>query len=847
MMDETIKYTPMMMQYLEEKKKLQDCIVFYRLGDFYEMFFEDAKTASQELDLVLTGRNAGVEDKIPMCGIPYHAATGYIQRLTQKGYKVAIVEQLEDPATAKGIVSRGCIKIVTPGTVMDENANEKESVYIAAFYDFQYGLAAVFCEMTTGECHAQLVNRNTAAIQKLCLGSNVKEIVIQSSFDRKYRKMIEDFGMITLSPFDDKQLKDEYTHLVSHIDSIHIHSAFALLTNYLDETQKRPMAHLNPVSMLNDEDYMQMDYATKQNLELTQALRVNSKSQTLYTFLDHCQSAMGSRELRRWIEYPLVDKTAIEKRQDAIDFLNGNFILKDELREHLSHVYDLERLSARIAYGSANPRDCIRLYQTLSAIPAIMEIFSECKPYAHFSKIDPCADLKAMLDGAFVDTPPNNIKDGGIFVDGYNAELDELKRIGKNGQDWILDLEMRERERTQIKNLKIGYNRVFGYYIEVTKSNIAQVKDEFGYVRKQTLTNAERYITEELKEKEDAILHAQERSIRMEIELFNQLLVSIKAYLPKLHDLAQSCATIDALYSLAIISNENGYVRPEFHDEKTIECIDGRHPILEKILKGSRYIANSLEMDENQHVVLITGPNMGGKSTYMRQVACIVILAQIGCFVPAKKANLPIFDKIFTRIGASDDIMSGQSTFMVEMIEANNALMNATENSLILFDEIGRGTSTYDGMSLAHAMIEYIDQKIKAKTLFSTHYHELTKLEDQYTTIQNKHVEVHEENDHVTFLYKVNPGKADKSYGINVARLAKLPDLILERAKQILAGLESQQAPDLEAASHFEFKQEENRFEKEICEQIKEIDLDAMSAREALDYLYKIKLKIQKK
>ena len=846
-MSEQLTYTPMMVQYLEVKKNLQDCIVFYRLGDFYEMFFEDAKTASQELDLVLTGRNAGVEDKIPMCGIPYHAASGYVQRLTQKGYKVAIVEQLEDPSTAKGIVQRGVTKIVTPGTLMDESVNEKESVYIASLYDYQYGIAAVFCEMTTGEVHAQCVDRSANAIQRLCLGSDVREVVISSNFDKKYVKMIEDFGMITISPFNDLDLSPTYEHLVAHIESQYIKNAFALLTNYLDETQKRQMAHLTSVSVLNDEDYMQMDYSTKQNLELTQPLRMNSKSQTLFTFLDHCQSAMGSRELRRWIEYPLVNQSSIQQREDAIDFLNGNFILKDELREQLSHVYDLERLSARIAYGSANPRDCVRLYQTLSAVPAIFNLFKECKPYAYFTKIDPCDKLKMMLEGAFVDNPPIHTKDGGIFVEGYNSELDELKRIGKSGQDWILDLEMRERERTNIKNLKIGYNRVFGYYIEVTKGSIAQVKDEFGYVRKQTLTNAERYVTQELKEKEDAILHAQERSIRMEVELFNQLVGKIKTYLPKLHDIAMACATIDALYSLAVVSNENGYVRPQFHEEKRIECIEARHPILEKILKGTRYIANSLVMDEEENVVLITGPNMGGKSTYMRQCACIVILAQIGCFVPAKKAVLPIFDKIFTRIGASDDIMSGQSTFMVEMTEANNALTNATEHSLILFDEIGRGTSTYDGMSLAHAMIEYIDQKIKAKTLFSTHYHELTMLSEQYPSIKNKHVVVHEENDHVTFLYQVKNGKADKSYGINVARLAKLPDALLTRAKQILSGLESQASFDLELAGEYVFEKEDYQFEIELVNQIKEIDLDALSPREAMEYLYQIKQKINQK
>lgn len=844
-MSEEVKYTPMMMQYLEHKKNYQDCIVFYRLGDFYEMFFDDAKIASQELDLVLTGRNAGVEDKVPMCGIPYHAANGYIQRLTQKGYKVAIIEQLEEPTAGK-IVQRGCIKIVTPGTWMDEGTDEKESYYIASIADTQFELSIVYCEITTGECFAQKADRNINALTRLCLSKNVREIVVSSKFDSKFKKIIEDL-QITLSINDNLYCKDVYLPLISHIDEQGIRFAFSQLTNYLEDTQKMTMSHLNRVEVIAEEETMQMDFSTRQNLELTQPIRVNSKSQTLWSFLDHCESAMGSRMLRRWIEAPLIDIKEIEKREDAIDFLNCNFIIKDELKEYLSNVYDLERLCARIAIATANPRDLIRLSQTLSVVPKIFDIIKDCKPYAYLAKCDNCQDLYEKLEGSFMDNPPIHIKDGNIFVDGYNSELDEYRKLGRNGQDWILEFESKEREKTQIKNLKVGYNRVFGYYIEVSKGNVPLVKEEFGYVRKQTLTNCERYVTQELKEKEDAILHAQEKSIRLEVNLYNQLLEDIKKYLPKLHEIANACAIIDCLYSLAVVSNENGYVRPKFTDSNAIEIIDGRHPILEKLLKGNRYIPNSLIMDENVDISIITGPNMGGKSTFMRQIASIVILAQIGCFVPAKKAILPVFDKIFTRIGASDDIMSGQSTFMVEMSEANHALTNATIHSLILFDEIGRGTSTYDGMSIAHAMIEYINQTIHAKTLFSTHYHELTSLEEEYKSIQNLHVDVHEENDHVTFLYKVIPGKADKSYGINVARLAKLPESVLERANQILAGLENQKQLDLGLASKFEFKKEENLFEKKLCEQISNIDLDSISPKEALTYLYEIQDKIKNK
>ncbi len=786
------KYTPMMNHYIEIKEKHPDAIVFYRLGDFYEMFFEDAKTASSELDLVLTGRNAGAEEKVPMCGIPFHAATGYIQRLIQKGYKVAIVEQMEDPTQAKGLVKRDVIKIVTPGTIMDEAQDEKAGVYIASLYDYQYGLAVVLCEMTTGEMRAQLIDKQVMAIQKVLLGNNVAEVVIEPSFDKKIRKMIEEMETVTISQEADHTCKEEYAYLLSAVEDERIQRSFATLTNYLNETQKRSMAHLNPVEMMNETDFLQMDYNTRVNLELSQAQRTNSKSLTLWSFLDKCQSAMGSRLLKKWIEYPLVQQQAIHQRLDAIEFLNDNFITKDELREHLSGVYDLERLSARVAYGNANPRDVLRLVKTLEHAPDIFNIFKECPSYREFQRVDPCRALYEMLQGAIIDNPPLHLKEGGVFVDGYHQELDQLREIGKNGKHWILELEAKEKERTGVKSLKIGYNRVFGYYIEVTKANLSQIQPEFGYVRKQTLANAERFITEELKEKEDAIVHAQERSIRLEQELFNHLLDQIKVYLPKLHDLAHALATIDALYSLAEISGENGYVRPQFHDKDHFELTEARHPILEKLMKkNGHYVSNGLLMDETNSILMITGPNMGGKSTYMRQTALLVIMAQLGCFVPAKKAILPIFDQIFTRIGASDDIMSGQSTFMVEMTEANHALQHATEHSLILFDEIGRGTSTYDGMALAQAMLEYIEQNIHAKTLFSTHYHELTQLSKYHQGIRNVHVEVHEENETVTFLYRVNEGKADKSYGINVAALAKLPDTVLVRAKQILAGLEA--------------------------------------------------------
>lgn len=836
-------YTPMMKHYLELKEQHEDAIIFYRLGDFYEMFFEDAKTASSELDLVLTGRNAGVEERVPMCGIPHHAAKGYIQRLIQKGYKVAIVEQLEDPALAKGLVKRDVIKIVTPGTIMDEVSDEKTTVYIASLHDFQFGLAVILCEMTTGELRAQLIDKHVMAIQKVLLGNNVREIVIQEKFDKKIVKMIEEMQTITVSFHNDNALKEEYRHLLNGIEDDRVETAFGVLTNYLDETQKRNMAHLNAVEMVYENDFLQMDFSTKQNLELTSSLRSNSRSQTLWSFLDKCRSSMGSRLLKKWIEYPLVDTAMINRRLDAVEYLNDNFITKDELREHLGFVYDMERLSARVAYGSANPRDILRLIKTLDHTPQIFELFHDCSAYEEFQSIDPCRELYDMIEGAIIDNPPLTLKDGGVFVEGYNEELDQVREIGKNGKNWILELENKERERTGVKSLKIGYNRVFGYYIEVTKTNLDSIKDEFGYVRKQTLTNAERFITQELKDKEDAIVHAQERSIRLEAELFNHLLNQIKVYLPKLHDLSHALATIDALYALAEISSENGYTRPQFHIGHSIHMKEARHPILDRMMKTTRYVSNDLEMGEDNDILMITGPNMGGKSTYMRQTVLLVIMAQIGCFVPAKKAEMPIFDQIFTRIGASDDIMSGQSTFMVEMIEANNALQNATANSLILFDEIGRGTSTYDGMALAQAMIEYIMRNIKAKTLFSTHYHELTEMAEKNAGIRNVHVDVHEEDDKVTFLYRVLDGKADKSYGINVARLAHLPSSVLERAKQILDNLELQPNMVKEVKPPLVIEKE-NPQHMQIINQVKQVDVNKMTPMEAMQFLYELKEKM---
>ena len=841
-MAEKNKYTPMMQHYLQMKKENPDAIIFYRLGDFYEMFFDDAKTASLELDLVLTGRNAGVEEKVPMCGVPHHAANSYIQRLIQKGYKVAIVEQVEDPALAKGLVQREVIRIVTPGTLMDEQSDERTSSYIASVYDYQYGLCVVLCEMTTGELKAQLMDKSVISLQKVLLQNNVREIVVEHQFDRRLRKMIEELQTITISSMEKDEIREIYQPLVQGIENQKVLHTFGLLMNYLDETQKRSMSHLQPLEMIYEQEFLQMDYSTKQNLELTSSQRNGNRQMTLWSFMDKCLSAMGSRMLKKWIEYPLIQRKEIEKRLDAVEYLSSEFLIRDELKEHLRYVYDLERLGARVAYGSASPRDVLRLVSTLEHAPVIFDLFKDCPSYQEYRNIDACQELHDRIDGAIVDEPPLTIKDGGVFVDGYNARLDELRGISRDGKSWILELEAREKERTGIRSLKIGYNRVFGYYIEIRKGSLDAIKPEFGYVRKQTLANAERFITDELKEKEELILHAQEEKIRLEAELFADLLNQIKVYLPKLHDLAQALATIDVLYALAVLAADHGYVRPQFHDGHAIDIVEGRHPILDSMMKKKRYVSNNLHMNERQTISIITGPNMGGKSTYMRQNALLVIMAQIGSFVPARKADLPIFDQIFTRIGASDDILIGKSTFMVEMMEANHALQHATDRSLILFDEIGRGTSTYDGMALAQAMIEYINENIHAKTLFSTHYHELTQLGEHSEEIRNIHVDVHEEDDHVTFLYRVVDGKADKSYGINVARLAKLPEVILQRAGQLLDALEREENHGVYQPQMLVVEKDDPK-QKEIMEMIDMIDINSMTPMEAMSFLYELKKK----
>ena len=834
------KYTPMMQHYLKMKEENPDAILFYRLGDFYEMFFDDAKLVSQELDLVLTGRSAGVEEKVPMCGVPFHAANSYISRLVKKGYKVAICEQLEDPSNAKGLVDRGIVKIVTPGTYMDSTMDAKTTNYMASCDISSFEITVVYCELSTGELKYQTLQRSLVALQKALLEQNVSELVCPMAMDKKWMSALEEMETILISKHKKSSVDSQDLPLLNGIESESLKEAFALLMAYLKDTQKQHIDHFLPIESMDKDKVLVMDYETKNHLELVSSQSTNSKAESLWSFMDKCQSAMGSRLLKRWIEYPLIDAKKIAKRQAAIKDLKENFMLRENLKEHLVYVYDMERLASRMAYGSASPRDVLQLVATLEHAKPILDLAISLDSYPEFSQVPDCQELYNEIKNAIVENPPLTLKEGGVFNDGYNQELDEVRRIAKKGKDFILELEAKERERTGVKSLKVGYNRIFGYFIEVRNGNLANIKDEFGYHAKQTLANATRFVTQELKEKEEQILHAQETKVKLEQSLFNDLLLRIKKDLFDLHACAQALSTIDVLVSLAILASEKGYVCPVFHPGYNVNVVEGKHPILDDRMKKKRYVSNDWKMSEDEHVQLITGPNMGGKSTYMRQNALLVVMAQMGSFIPAKIAELPIFDRIFTRIGASDDILTGKSTFMVEMMEANAALCYATKHSLILFDEIGRGTATYDGMALAQAMLEYIDEAIGAKTLFSTHYHELTDLEKEHPSMHNVHVDVREEKNEIEFRYRIIDGKADKSYGINVARLAHLPKVVLDRAAQLLTNFENQDNNQNYQPSLFVMEQVQPEKSK-LLQQLQELDIDSMTPRDALDCLYELK------
>lgn len=830
------KLSPMMLQYIDMKEKNMDVILFFRLGDFYEMFFEDALIASRELELTLTGKSAGLEDRIPMCGIPYHSVNPYIDKLIDKGYKVAICEQIEDPKTAKGVVKREVLQILSKGTMMNsEFLDEKTNNYIGNVIDLKYTYVISYADISTGEFYTTTSIYDSNSLVSLILSLNLKEIVVKNNFDNNVLNTLKNKYKVNISIFDEEIDVSEYTNIFSHIeDSKYIESIKHLLS-YLISTQKRSLNYLQKINIINTKSYLKLDINARRNLELTSSLRLKERTYSLLWLLDKTKTAMGSRMLKNWIENPLVDKNEINKRYDIVEKLETEFILKEELREYLYQVYDLERLCGRIGYGNTNGRDLLQLKNSLKVLPNIKSILDNLKYEKTIETLD---DLYELLQNSIDEDAPVTIKEGGIIKSGFNLELDELKENRSSGKDFVIKMESEERNRTGIKNLKVGYNKIFGYYIEVSKSNIGLIKEEYNYIRKQTLANCERYVTPLLKEKEALILGAEEKIINLEYNLFIEIKNKVQTYIKRIQNIAKVIAEIDVLQSFATISEENNYIRPIITDKRIVEIIDNRHPVVEKVLE-TPFVPNDILMDEKTNILIITGPNMAGKSTYMREFAITVIMAQIGCFVPAKKCTLPIFDQIFTRIGASDDLVSGDSTFMVEMKEANEAITNATNNSLIIFDELGRGTATYDGLSLAQAIIEYIHNNIKCKTLFSTHYHELTKLEDHFENLKNVHVSALEENGNITFLHKIKNGSVDKSYGIHVAKLANLPKSLIKRANEILSDYESN--GNIEIKNQISFDLDEKDEENIALEKLKQINPYEITPIEALNILYELK------
>lgn len=838
-------FSPMMMKYLEVKEQYKDTLLLYRLGDFYELFFEDAKIASRELELVLTGKDAGAEERVPMCGMPHHAVKGYIEKLIKKGYKVAIAEQLEDPSTAKGLVKRGVVQVITPGTMIDTGLEEKRNNYIAAIEDFTTFFVISYADLSTGEVGVLNIEHDENSLTNELEALECKEVIVDPSFKLSYLDLMKAKHNITVSFQEESEITLEYESLLVNTNDIRQEKAIVRLVDYLTRTQMRSLDYLQPAKVIKTKQYLQMDAFTRFNLELTRTIRSDDRFGSLLWILDKTKTAMGGRLLQRYIVRPLADKSEIERRLDNVEALANNYLERMEIINGLKEVYDLPRLIGRIGYGNANAKDLIQLSKSLKVVPSIKSAIYKIGTPSLSLLADQMPDLSAineLIEASIVENPPFTIKEGGMIKQGYNTDLDELNSLSKGGKDWISRLEAVERERTGIKGLKIGFNKVFGFYIEITNSYLPLVKDEFGYIRKQTLTNGERFITQELKEKEALVLGAEDKAIKLEYEIFVSIREEIKKYTEQIQKLADHLSVVDVLTSFAEVSIANDFVRPLFNDEHKIQICEGRHPVIEKVIGHNAYVPNNTYLDETKNLLLITGPNMGGKSTYMRQVTLICIMAQIGCFVPAKSANLSVVDQIFTRIGASDDLVSGQSTFMVEMSEANNALKNATANSLIIFDEIGRGTSTYDGMALAQAIIEYIALNIKAFTLFSTHYHELTALEGKLPGLYNISVGIHEENEKVTFLYKIIEGAANKSYGINVARLAHLPEDLLSRANQILETLEQNKATNGIVEYKIAPKKQE---EPEYVKQIKNLDPLAMTPMEALNFLYELQKKLK--
>ena len=840
------KLSPMMQQYMDIKDKYEDSIIFFRLGDFYEMFFEDAIIASRVLELTLTGKQAGLEERVPMCGIPHHAYASYADELIEKGYKVAICEQLEDPKSTKGMVKRDVVQVITKGTRIDENMDSKSNNFIANIYSFDYCYGISFADISTGEVYAMLIEGEKEKAIKEVAKHGFREVIVNDATNREIVETLRTnyniLVTITKEELDDKN----YEYIYKDIEDVRITSTIKHLLYYIIDTKKGDLHHLQKCKVIKNSEYLEFDNNTKRNLELTETLRNRERQYSLLWLLDKNKTAMGSRYLKYNIENPLTNKEEITRRYDMIEKLSTEFILRDDLIKELSNVYDLERLAGRITYGNLNAKDLLQLKTSLSHLPRIKEILTELK---YDKKLETLEELYTLLDKTIMEDAPFTLHEGHLIKPGYNEELDELKKISSGSKDFILELEQKEKERTGIKNLKVGFNKVFGYYIEVSKGQTHLVKEEYGYDRKQTLANCERFTTPLLKEKENIILGAEEKIISLEYKLFMDIREVVKRYISKLQKIAKIISEVDMLQSFSIVSDEYRFVRPNLTEEKTIKMLECRHPVVEQVMK-EKYIPNDIIMDKTTDILLITGPNMAGKSTYMRQCAITVIMAQIGCFVPCKSCTMPIFDKIFTRIGASDDLVSGESTFMVEMKEANTAISEATEHSLILFDELGRGTATYDGMSLAQAILEYIHDKIKAKTMFSTHYHELTALERDLKHLKNVHVSAVEKDGKITFLHKVRNGAVDKSYGIHVASLAHLPQSLIKRADEILDIYEHKNIKKETFTQTSLFELTESQAEPKVNpieEKIKAINPLEMTPMEALNYLYELKKEVNRK
>ncbi|MBB4823853.1 DNA mismatch repair protein MutS [Sporosarcina luteola] len=840
-------YTPMIQQYLQVKAEHQDAFLFFRLGDFYEMFFQDAINASNILEITLTSRDGGTADKIPMCGVPYHSAEGYIETLVQSGHKVAICEQTEDPRNAKGIVKREVVKIITPGTITEgKTIDSHTNHFIGAaelLGDQQYGFAYV--DLATGEGKAEIIYGDERSFIAEVEALSIKEIVVGERLHIAFNDSMAKRNIVL-------SMETGRTDAVPDELSIHLPEPLKetchMLYSYLRNMQKTSLSHLKPFEFIRKNTKLSIDANSMRNLELIQSIRTGTKDGTLYWLLDETVTAMGARKLKMWIRQPLADEQTIKERQDAVSDFLEDFFLREDISNALRNVYDLERLAGRISMGSASGRDLAQLRNSLRNVPEIKDYLANSNHAAlrqFAERINPCDEACSLLEASIAEQPPLSVKEGGIIKDGYDERLDQYRDASKNGKAWLADLERQERERTGVKSLKIGYNRIFGYYIEITKANI-QYADLTRYERKQTLANAERYITPELKEKEELILNAEADGQELEYQLFSNIRDAMKQHIQQIQQLASVLAELDVLLSFSVVAEKHKYTRPVFHSGTGLEIKNGRHPVVEKMMDHSLYIPNSCTLTEGSNMLLITGPNMSGKSTYMRQVALIVVMAQIGSYVPCEAAALPITDQIFTRIGAADDLASGQSTFMMEMMESQNAIMNATKRSLLLFDEIGRGTSTYDGMSLAQAMMEHIHDKIGANTLFSTHYHELTNLDDHLERLVNVHVAAMEQDGKVVFLHKVMPGAADKSYGIHVAELAGLPEDILERAKNLLRDFESAATTEVpqavsEQISFFDMQTETDQIsaeERALLDAFKQLDVLQLTPMQALQTLY---------